>query len=32
VAEGGRIVGMVSMTDVMRVITAAADTNQEWQM
>jgi len=32
VAEGGRIVGMVSMTDVMRVIVAEADTDQEWQM
>jgi CBS domain-containing protein len=32
VAEGGRIVGMVSTTDLMRVITAAAETNQEWQM
>jgi len=32
VADGERIVGMISMTDVMRVMIAEADTDQEWQM
>jgi len=32
VADGERIVGMISMTDVMRVVMAEADTDQEWQM
>jgi len=32
VAEGEDIVGMISMTDVMRVMMAAADEDQEWQM
>ncbi|MFZ9466385.1 MAG: CBS domain-containing protein, partial [Burkholderiaceae bacterium] len=32
VAEGEDIVGMISMTDVMRVMMASADEDQEWQM
>jgi CBS domain-containing protein len=32
VAEGEDIVGMISMTDVMRVVMATADEDQEWQM
>jgi CBS domain-containing protein len=32
VAEGEDIVGMISMTDVMRVMMTAADEDQEWQM
>ena len=32
VAEGEDIVGMISMTDVMRVMIASADEDQEWQM
>jgi len=32
VAEGDDIVGMISMTDVMRVMMAAEEGDQEWQM
>ena len=32
VADGEDIVGMISMTDVMRVMMTAADEDQEWQM
>ncbi|MEY3105505.1 MAG: hypothetical protein RJA72_1537 [Pseudomonadota bacterium] len=32
VAQGEDIVGMISMTDVMRVMMASADEDQEWQM
>jgi CBS domain-containing protein len=32
VAENDQVVGMISMTDVMRVMMASADSDQEWQM
>ncbi|MFM7660638.1 MAG: CBS domain-containing protein [Betaproteobacteria bacterium] len=32
VAENDQVIGMISMTDVMRVMMASADSDQEWQM
>jgi CBS domain-containing protein len=32
VAQEGKVIGMISMTDVMRVMMAAEDSDQEWQM
>jgi CBS domain-containing protein len=32
VAEDGKVIGMISMTDVMRVMIASEDSDQEWHM
>jgi CBS domain-containing protein len=32
VEEDGKVIGMISMTDVMRVMIASEDSDQEWHM